>query len=210
LIFLVPSVWSAVTLVKQNNFEKKAMAFVESHRSIENSVIYDYKIDHLEGSVLKVFMTGETLSSTGRHNLYACAHEYGITEKQLIIKEYITKNNQENEGFFKGIYERLDSEIEQYEQTIEQLNQELQAVKQEELPYQQIAKELAVSYPNVKHIYMGQGAHVTLDSLKVTPCVMVKVQADSTMTDASKEQLQKWMQVRLQINDLQITYTTTE
>ena len=85
LIFLVPSVWSAVTLVKQNNFEKKAMAFVESHRSIENSVIYDYKIDHLEGSVLKVFMTGETLSSTGRHNLYACAHEYGITEKQLII-----------------------------------------------------------------------------------------------------------------------------
>lgn len=210
LIFLVPSVWSAVTLVKQNNFEKKAMAFVESHRSIENSVIYDYKIDHLEGSVLKVFMTGETLSSTGRHNLYACAHEYGITEKQLIIKEYITKNTQENEGFFKGIYERLDSEIEQYEQTIEQLNQELQAVKQEELPYQQIAKELAVSHPNVKHIYMGQGAHVTLDSLKVTPCVMVKVQTDSTMTDASKQQLQKWMQVRLQINDLQITYTTTE
>ena len=57
---------------------------------------------------------------------------------------------------------------------------------------------------------MGQGAHVTLDSLKVTPCVMVKVQADSTMTDASKEQLQKWMQVRLQITDLQIDYTTTE
>ena len=31
-VFLIPSVWSAVVLVKQNNFETKAIEFVEAHR----------------------------------------------------------------------------------------------------------------------------------------------------------------------------------
>ena len=35
-IFLIPSIWSAVILVKQTNFEKKAMQFVDGYRSIEN------------------------------------------------------------------------------------------------------------------------------------------------------------------------------
>ena len=87
LIFLIPSVWSAVVLVKQNNFEKKVTGFIEAHRSIGNSFIYDYQIDHQNGSVLKIFMTGETLSESGRNNLYVYAREYGIGEKQLIIKE---------------------------------------------------------------------------------------------------------------------------
>ena len=102
-IFLVPSVWSAVVLVKQNNFDKKATQFVETHRSIENSLIYDYKIEHQDGSVLKIFITGETLSQSARNNLYANANDCGISEEQLVVKEYITKNSQENEVIFKGI-----------------------------------------------------------------------------------------------------------
>ena len=78
VLFLVPSIWSAVILVKQNNFDKHATDFVEAHRSIGNSVIYDYKIEHEDGSVLKIFMTGETLTESGKSNLYSYAKEYGI------------------------------------------------------------------------------------------------------------------------------------
>ena len=204
LIFLIPSIWSAVILVKQNNFDKKATEFVEAHRSIGNSIIYDYKIDHQEGSVLKIFLTGETLSESGRSNLYVYASEHGIKEEQIVIKEYITKNSQDNEVIFKGIYERLDSEIEKYETTIEQLSQELQAAKKNDLPYLQIANEISATYPSIKHVFMGQGAHVAIDSMKVSSCLMVKVQTDSLMPAASVEQLKKWIQIRLQIDNVQI------
>lgn len=204
LVFLIPSVWSAVTLVKQNNFDKKATEFVEAHRSIGNSIIYDYKIDHQEGSVLKIFLTGETLSESGRSNLYVYASEHGIKEEQIVIKEYITKNSQDNEVIFKGIYERLDSEIEKYESTIEQLNQELQTAKKNDLPYLQIANEISATYPSVKHVYMGQGAHVAIDSMKVSTCLMVKVQTDSLMPSASVDQLKKWIQIRLQVDNVMI------
>ena len=203
-IFLVPSVWSAVVLVKQNNFDKKATQFVETHRSIENSLIYDYKIEHQDGSVLKIFITGETLSQSARNNLYANANDCGISEEQLVVKEYITKNSQENEVIFKGIYERLDSEIEKYEMTIEQLKQELHAAKKDDIPYQQLANEVSAAYPDIRKITIGNGAHIELDSLNMTHCVFVKVQTDSLMPEASLEQLKRWLMVRLQSENVEI------
>lgn len=207
LVFLIPSIWSAVVLVKQTNFEKKAVDFVENYRSVENSVIYDYKIDHQDGSVLKIFLTGETLSTSARGNIYASAKECGIKEEQLIIKEYITKNSQESEAVFKGIYERLDSQIDKYELTIAQLNAELQAAKKNDLPYEQLASEIAATYPSVKHLYLGQGANVTLDSLKVTHTLLVKVQTDTLLPAVSVEQLKNWIKVRLQVERVEVENT---
>lgn len=205
IVFLIPSIWSAVILVKQNNFEKKAIEFVEAHRSIGNSIIYDYQIDHQDGSVLKVFMTGETLSNSARNNLYIYANEHGISEQQIVIKEYITQNSQGNDEVFKGIYERLDSKIGQYETTIEQLSNELQAAKKDELPYMQIASEISAAYPEIKQIHIGQGTHIVIDSLKVTPCLIVKVKSDSLMSESTIAQFEKWIKVRLQVENVEIT-----
>ena len=207
LIFLIPSVWSAVVLVKQNNFEKKVTGFIEAHRSIGNSFIYDYQIDHQNGSVLKIFITGETLSESGRNNLYVYAREYGIGEKQLIIKEYITNNQQGNNDAFKGIYERLDSKIEEYESTIGHLTSELQAAKKEELPYLQIAGEVAVVYPEIKHLYMGHGARIAIDSLNVSPCIIVRVDTDTLMSISSLERFKNWIKTRLQADNVEIENT---
>lgn len=209
-VFLIPSVWSAVVLVKQNNFETKAIKFVEAHRSIGNSIIYDYQIEHHDGSVLKVFLTGETLSEVDRRNLYAYAKEHEINEEQIVIKEYITQSSQKNDEVFKGIYERLDSKIDQYESTIEKLTSELQAAKQEELPYVQIANEISASYPEIKHVYIGQGNHITIDSLDISPCLIMKVQSDTLMSESSLEQFKKWIKVRLQTDNIMIDYTIEE
>ena len=204
IIFLIPSIWSAVLLVKQNNFDKKATEFVDAHRSIGNSLIYDYKIEHQEGSVLKIFMTGETLTENARNHLFTCANDFGINEEQLVVKEYITQNVQENDSFFKDIYERLDGEIEKYETTIDKLTEELQEVKKNELPYMQLANEISATHPDIKSLYMGQGVHVTLDSLKASTCLMVKVETETLLDSTSLEQLKKWIQIRLQVENVQI------
>ena len=151
-------------------------------------------------------MTGETLSESGRYNLYVYASEHGIREDQIIIKEYITQTSQGNDEVFKGIYERLDSKIAQYETTIEQLTRELQSVKQEEPPYTQIANEISASYPEVKQIYITHGAHITIDSLKMSPCLVVKVKSDTLVSESSIEQFKRWIKIRLQAEDVEVDY----
>lgn len=207
IIFLIPSIWSAVTLVKQNNFDKKATAFVEVHRSIGNSIIYDYKIDHQNGSSLKIFMTGETLSESGRSNLYAYAKEYGISAEQIVIKEYITQNTQSDGDAFKGIYERLDSKIGQYEATIKHLTDELMAARKNDLPFAQIANEISAAYPQIRRISIGQGAHIEIEDLTVDQCLVVNVQTDTLMDEATLEQFRKWIKIRLQIDNTDIENT---
>ena len=209
LVFLIPSIWSAVVLVKQNDFDKRAVEFVETHRSIGNSVIYDYQIEHQDGSLLKLFMTGETLSESGRNNLYVYAQEYGIREEQIVIKEYTTKTAQGNDEVFKGIYEKLDSKIGEYESTIDNLTRELQNAKKE-LPYMQIAGEISATYPEIKQIYMGQGTRIRVDSLKMTPCLIVKVQTDSLMSSSSLEQFKRWLKIRLQVDEVEVDNTLIE
>ena len=210
LIFMIPSIWSAVVLVKQNNFEKKATEFVNAHRSIGNSIIYDYQIEHQDGSVLKVFLTGETLSESSRNNLLAYAREHGINEEQIMVKEYITQTSQENEDVFTGIYEKLDSKIEQYETAIDQLTTELQAARKDEIPYVQIANEISASYPYIRQVYIGQGNHIDIDSLKVSPCLIVKVKADTVMSEAALSQFNKWIKVRLQTDNVEVEHTYEE
>ena len=210
IIFLIPSIWSAVSLVKQNNFDKKATAFVETHRSIGNSIIYDYKIDHQEGSVLKVFMTGETLSESGRNTLYACAKEFGIEIEQIVIKEYITQSSNGNDDSFKGIYEKLDTKIGQYEVTIKQLTDELMAAKKDDIPYMQIANEISASYPDIKQVSIGNGNYIDLDSLKLSPCLIVKVKSDSLMCESTIEQFKKWISIILQPTHVEVDYSLTK
>lgn len=208
VIFLIPSVWSAVVLVKQNNFDKKAIEFVETHRSIGNSIIYDYQIDHQDGSILKVFLTGETLNDAGRRNLYVYAKEYGINEEQIVIKEHSTQKG--NDEVFKGIYDRLDTKIDQYKTTIDQLNKELQAIKKEELPYMQIANEISASYPSIKHVYIGRGNHIDIDGQKTSTCLIVRVQSNTSVPKSTLEQLKNWIKVRLQTENVEIDHTVVK
>jgi len=44
VLLVIPSIWSAVILIRQNNFEADATAFVEHRKTYGNSILYDYKI----------------------------------------------------------------------------------------------------------------------------------------------------------------------
>ena len=46
IIFIIPSIWSAVLLIQQNNFEVNATSFAEHRSTYGKSILYDYKIGH--------------------------------------------------------------------------------------------------------------------------------------------------------------------
>ena len=127
-----------------------------------------------------------------------------------MVKEYITQNAGERNDMFKGIYEKLDSEIDKHEQTIMELTNALNEARKVELPYLQIANEIAASYPAIKQIYMGQGAQVALDTIALTPAIYMKVHTDTLMSEATLSQFKKWVQVRLQVENVQVDNTVIE
>lgn len=197
ILFIIPSIWSAVLLVRQNNFEDRALEFMEANKSVEKSIIYDYKISHSDGSKIELFYTGEPLSATARTNIESSAKEHGIKPEQLIISEHTTIEGTNEMELVKTIYERTDTELKNREAEIQRLREELKMLRGEEIPYVQIQKEIRLSYPQVEDIYISRGAFVAKDSLDAKSCILVVPQCTDSIKVEDKIKLEEWLKLRL-------------
>lgn len=204
VIFIIPSIWSAVVLIKQNNFDVNATAFAEHSKAYGNSIIYDYKIDHTDGSKIELFFTGEPISDAYRRNLLENASRYGIAEESIIISEHAVSSNVNEIEMVKDIYEKMDAEITKRERDIQQLQERLSASMAKDIPYVQISREVASTYPTVEEIFIGQGASVLTGSYTLRNSTVVLVSADSLFTDDDEAKLKEWLMIRLDTDELEL------
>lgn len=197
ILFIVPSIWSAVIFIRQNNFEGNANSFAEQCKVYGRTILYDYKIDHSDGSVVSLFFSGDPLTEQSRRDLLAQAAEFGIKEEQVLINEYTTTAQENNIELVKSIYDKMDAEVSRRDAEISTLRQQLAASTKEELPYVQIAREVMGIYPFVNDVVLTSGAIVRADSLVAVPTFSVLVRSDSILSSTELTQLSEWLRVRL-------------
>lgn len=197
ILFIVPSIWSAVIFIRQNNFEGNANSFAEQCKVYGRTILYDYKIDHSDGSVVSLFFSGDPLTEQSRRDLIAQAAEFGIKEEQVLINEYTTTAQENNIELVKSIYDKMDTEVSRRDAEISTLRQQLAASTKEELPYVQIAREVMGIFPFVNDVVLTSGAIVRADSLVAVPTFSVLVRSDSILSSTELTQLSEWLRVRL-------------
>ena len=205
VLFVVPSIWSAVTFVKQNNFEGNAQLFVDNCKVVGRSILYDYKIDHTNGSVVQLFFSGEPLDDITKADLLQRASNYGIKEAQVSINVHSTVDNSNDIEVVKSIYDKMDVEVEKRNAEIARLQQELAAAQHTALPYTQITREISGIYPMVKSVTIGRGAKVSVDSLQAQPCLSVIVYTTSALTVEQHTHLNEWLKIRLDDTTVELT-----
>lgn len=198
LLFIVPSIWSAFTLIRQNNFEENATAFAEHNKAYGKSIIYDYEIHHKDGSRIELFFTGEAITEQSKEAIYQSAAEHGIAPEQLLINDHTTREDVHELELVKGIYEKMDKETSWRDEEISKLKKELKAVQGNDLPYVQLTREIKNAYPVVTEVHMSQGASVTSDSLKVSPSLSVIVSCSEALSPEDVHKLQEWLKIRLE------------
>ena len=109
VVVVLLSCWSAVRIVRKNNFESNAEVFVKENRSLEKAYIYDYSIDAAARKV-EIRVTGRRMSPEMREKLYLSAVSHGIPRNALTITE---NTLQETDDIIRS--EQLASKVEQSE-----------------------------------------------------------------------------------------------
>ena len=109
VVVVLLSCWSAVRIVKRNNFESNAEVFVKENRSLEKAYIYDYSIDAAAHKV-EIRVTGRRMSPEMRETLYQSAASHGSPRDALTITE---NTLQETDDIIRS--EQLASKVEQSE-----------------------------------------------------------------------------------------------
>ena len=88
LILLVPSVLTAIQMIRDNNFARSAQELVLNNKNLGKSYVYDYKIDlDQKPRVLELFLAGEKMEADARERIFLAAEEVGITRNQIVIHE---------------------------------------------------------------------------------------------------------------------------
>lgn len=207
ILFIVPSIWSAVTLIRQNNFEENAAAFIEQSKTYSRSIIYDYRIDHTDGSVIELFFTGDPLDEKTKETIRKAAEEYGIKESQLIINDHTYNNDTNDIELVKGIYDKMDEEIAKRDEEIRRLKEELRASKGADIPYSQIVREMKSNYPSIEEVHITHGAGVTADSLQVNESMIVLVTSSARLSEEDSTRLIDWLKIRLDSDSAKLILT---
>lgn len=199
ILFIVPSIWSAVILINQNRFEENAIAFIEHSKSYGKSIIYDYKIDHNDGSTIELSFVGEPLDDSTKNNIYNTASRYGINKEQLIINDHTTTDSVNEIELVKDIYDRMDQEIGSREVEIARLRAELKKYESTAIPYTQLSREIASNYPTVREVHIARGEGVAIDSIESSKhSTIVLLYTSESIDSDTHNKLESWLKIRLE------------
>ena len=128
VLFVVPSLFSAGSMVKDNNFRRNVNTFISANRSFSGTYIYDYTV---EGQKVTIYTAGDALSEGEKVLLKASASAFHINPDNLTIKEssFGARNAEILETELKNIYEHANEGIAQRDEKIRQLEQDIDELR---------------------------------------------------------------------------------
>lgn len=198
LAVIVPSIWSAVTLIQDNNFNIKVRNFMENNRFIGSNYVYDYNINTDNGRKVEIMLAGDTLTAEQITEVTETAQKYGLKPDEIVIstREIGIQRDKESERIIKGIYEMTDTEMARRDKEIEDLKETIFQMKSSDIPYDQLAKELRYHHPEIEKIYIGKGAAIG-DSVTSDSQIIVLLKSDKEIKPDHLNSITEWLKIRL-------------
>ena len=201
IVVLAPSVFTAINVVKENNFKIKATTLVKNNKNMGKSFIYDYKTNYSrKAQNIEIFVAGENLNDEIREKLYNEAESYGIMRSQILIHEDATvmrKDISETE-IMRSFYEHNDKQIKVLNDSIVKLNERLEESSHKTMPVQTIAQELFAQHPQITNVSITRGSAINAETSEETEQIVVLITSEQPMKKDLHDQIERWLKVRLQ------------
>mgnify|MGYP002623396661 CR=1 FL=1 len=190
---IIPSIFSAIAMIRRNNIQRETMEFIEENKSFGNAYIYNYEIS---GDKATIFYAGD-LGEGDIDYLQAAAARHGLGEKNIEIK--VRSLGTKADELLKGVYERNDEVVAEKDAQIKALEDQLRSAVPQEIPYQQIGKELKYKYPSVKSFSITRGTVVQFagDTLEEAPCTNAIILTQEHLQQPEIDEITRWMRLRL-------------
>ena len=215
VILLVPSVYSAVRMIQDNNFAINAQKLVMQNKNLGKSYIYDYKTDlETRPHTLDLYLAGERMESSARERIYLDAEELGITRSQIIIHEDAAFQNEmmSESEIIRGILDGHNRQVEALQGQVDSLSATIDFLRAGQLPSELITREIAAQYAGVQEVTLTRGESVTAESGSTEsgsthPAVVAIIRSAVPLSEAERERIRQWLRVRLSVEDVTIITT---
>ena len=213
IIVIVPSIISAISVIKENNFTTHAERLVAENKNLGKCFIYDHKATYSrKAPKLELFLAGETLTDEAKARLYKNAEEYGITRSQIVFHDDATSMRQEvsEAEIVKGIYEHTDLQIKRLNDSIAKLTAELNDYHSKEIPVEAISKELFAQYPDITEVSLSSGSSVHAADNTATEQIIAFITTEKPLSEEVIDRIERWLKVRLKNENVEVVNQVEE
>ena len=200
VVVIVPSVITAISVVKENNFMSHADRVVAENKNLGKCFIYDYKATYTRKSAtLELFLAGEPPTVDAKKKFYNCAETYGITRSQIVFHEDATSMREDlsEAEIVKGIYEHNEKQINRLNDSIAKLETVIADFKSKEIPTAAISKELFAQYPDITEVSLSRGSTVKSENDIAHEQIVAFITTMKPMDSELHDRLVRWLKVRL-------------
>jgi hypothetical protein len=132
--------------------------------------------------------------------------EAGLKKTKLSITQSLSfaSDNTPATELLQSIYERSEAAVKNKEERITQLEKELAGLKTENIPYVQVARELAITYPALQKVTLSTGMQIEMASGTNIRRLVAVVEWLGTPTAEELKQLENFLKVRLNENNITV------
>ena len=199
LVVLVPSFFSAYSIVRENRFAIEARHFVKENQTVSGTYIFDYTTDtSVKPYTLTLRLAGEQLSNDSRAKLYTEAEKYGIRHEQIIFQEDATieiRRLNETE-IMRDWLSSTEEQLRQRDDSIRSLNAQLDAYAALVLPSEQIAAELRSQWPEIKDVTLARSDESVI--------LLITLKKADVLRHEDLARIHNWLSVRLQASKVEV------
>ncbi len=205
IAIIVPSVISAVTVVKENNLKRSINAFVRANKNFSKSYIYDYQINDKDNpKTIELFIAGEEPNNEAYELLYSSAEQYGLSRQQLhfhLDAAYQVQQGLDQNQMVRDMVRNNEERLQLKNDEILALNQQIDSlnmyIEQARLPQKEIEAEMKAQYPVVESVIIALAS-----SSPKTVVTVIALQPKKTLSPTDYERLKAWLKVRLQAEQI--------
>ncbi|MDL2290085.1 TIGR00341 family protein [Paludibacteraceae bacterium OttesenSCG-928-F17] len=210
IIVIVPSVFMAWNMISESRFNSQAIKYVNEIQKEEmfNEVeIINVKRNYSSKErEISLALVGKSLDQRQIDRLQNRLPDFGLVRTKLTIKQTSgTLDLDAQANVLSNLLDKKDELIYEKDAQIFQLTQELDNLKLSGIDHKQLAREIAVEYPNVKRFSISNHSiytDVETNSLDTIPTLYVEW---INPKDPDREiKLNEWLKVRLGIDELKI------
>ena len=201
LLVIVPSIFSAVRIVRESNFSRHVEQLVTNHNSIGRSFIYDHK-NHFSfrRATVELFVAGPSPTDRELENFYNTAEEYGIMRSQIVFSDnnLVTGLTALESDMVKDLYKASEQRQVVLSDSIKRLDDSLSFYRAQDALADAVARELMVQYPSVSRVVLGKARTLTSAAGAHSDTrFVVFIESATPLSQAEKDRLEAWLCVRL-------------
>jgi uncharacterized hydrophobic protein (TIGR00271 family) len=212
LLTVVPSVWLAYNLVRDEVFKSRANQFVEQMIASKHTYVTQSQIDPAN-KMIEITVIGEFLSSAKLAAIAERLPAAGLSEAKLEVHQQADQQRIDvtslKSGLLSDLYNKSQQALEAKEQQIRQLQTALNQRSSDQEQLKAIPEELHALFPHISGVWLAQAIHWSMEGRAGNESELVlNIRITDQLSADERARLESWLATRMKTKNVKLVVET--